>query len=47
MNWSHVGVTRWGLGHAQIQKDATILDVGCGGGRTINTLAGLAPQGKV
>jgi ubiquinone/menaquinone biosynthesis C-methylase UbiE len=30
-----------------IGKDFTILDVGCGGGRTIEKLAALAPGGKV
>jgi len=47
MNWSHGGLTTWGLGHLSIRQDATILDVGCGGGRTIERLSGLAPNGKV
>ncbi len=47
MNRSHVGVTTWGLSRIAIQKDFTILDVGCGGGRTIDTLATLASAGKV
>lgn len=47
MNVRHSGLTAWGLGHLSIRADATVLDVGCGGGRTIETLAGLAPNGKV
>ncbi len=47
MNGSHRTVTAWGLGHLPLAKDGIILDVGCGGGRTILELAGLAPEGKV
>lgn len=41
MNRTHAGVTRWGLRHVTVSPGATILDVGCGGGRTIQTLAGM------
>jgi ubiquinone/menaquinone biosynthesis C-methylase UbiE len=47
MNKSHSGVTDWGLGRISIQKHFTILDIGCGGGRTIAKLAAAATQGKV
>jgi ubiquinone/menaquinone biosynthesis C-methylase UbiE len=47
MNNSHAGVTAWGLKHAVIEKQYTVLDVGCGGGRTIETLAAIATEGKV
>lgn len=47
MNLSHSSLTDWGLGHVAIGKDFKILDVGCGGGRTIGKLAALAPEGKV
>jgi ubiquinone/menaquinone biosynthesis C-methylase UbiE len=47
MNLTHSSVTDWGLKHVQIGKDFTILDVGCGGGRTIQKLAALAPEGMV
>jgi SAM-dependent methyltransferase len=47
MNLSHVGVTKWGLTHVELEKRFTILDVGCGGGRTVKTLAATASEGKV
>jgi ubiquinone/menaquinone biosynthesis C-methylase UbiE len=47
MNLGHSRVTRWGLGHISIDKGDMILDVGCGGGRTVNTLARIATEGKV
>jgi ubiquinone/menaquinone biosynthesis C-methylase UbiE len=47
MNFSHSRLTDWGLLHVQIEKHGTILDVGCGGGRTIQKLAALAAEGKV
>jgi SAM-dependent methyltransferase len=47
MNVSHAGVTAWGLSHVEVGGDATILDVGCGGGQTIATLSEGAGRGKV
>jgi SAM-dependent methyltransferase len=47
MNSRHSKVTDWGLSHISIEKDATVLDVGCGGGRTVSKLAAAATQGKV
>jgi ubiquinone/menaquinone biosynthesis C-methylase UbiE len=46
MNRGHSKATKWGLGHVSVNKDDTILDVGCGGGKTINTLAKKAGGGK-
>ncbi len=47
MNSRHSKVTDWGLGHVSIEEQYTILDVGCGGGRTLSRLAERATQGKV
>ena len=47
MNRRHSSLTDWGLGHVRIGSSDVILDVGCGGGRTVDKLARAAPQGKV
>ena len=47
MNSRHSRVTDWGLAHISIEKHETILDIGCGGGRTLSKLAASATQGKV
>ncbi|HET7106753.1 MAG TPA: class I SAM-dependent methyltransferase [Candidatus Acidoferrum sp.] len=47
MNRSHSKLTNWGLTHVQVAKSFSILDAGCGGGRTIEKLALMAANGKV
>jgi len=47
MNIGHSHVTRWGLRHVLINENDTILDIGCGGGKTVNTLAKTATEGKI
>lgn len=47
MNLSHSGLTNWGLRQIEIAKTFNVLDIGCGGGRTIQKLAGIASQGMV
>jgi ubiquinone/menaquinone biosynthesis C-methylase UbiE len=47
MNMGHKPLTLWGLTHVEIEPDYVILDVGCGGGKTVNRLAQKAPRGKV
>ncbi len=47
MNARHSKVTDWGLSHVTMAKDQMLLDVGCGGGRTVSKLAALASDGKV
>ena len=47
MNLGHSAMTDWGLDQVSVAKNAAILDVGCGGGRTVSKLAELAPEGKV
>jgi ubiquinone/menaquinone biosynthesis C-methylase UbiE len=46
MNLRHSSVTDWGLSHVTIKEDDIILDVGCGGGRTVSKLATRASKGK-
>jgi ubiquinone/menaquinone biosynthesis C-methylase UbiE len=47
MNARHSKVTDWGLSHLRLEQDFTILDIGCGGGRTVSKLAAMATEGKV
>src|SRR5882672_8198005 len=47
MNASHSKLTDWGLTYISIEKHYTILDVGCGGGRTVSKLAASAMHGKL
>jgi ubiquinone/menaquinone biosynthesis C-methylase UbiE len=47
MNLGHSRLTDWGLSHVAIAKNATILDIGCGGGRTVSKLTAAASEGKV
>jgi ubiquinone/menaquinone biosynthesis C-methylase UbiE len=47
MNARHSSVTDWGLSHIAIAKRDTVLDIGCGGGRTVSKLAAIASEGKV
>jgi SAM-dependent methyltransferase len=46
MNSRHSKVTDWGLSHISLENYGIVLDVGCGGGRTVGKLAA-ATQGKV
>jgi SAM-dependent methyltransferase len=47
MNEGHSSMTDWGLTHVVIESHFTILDVGCGGGRTVKKLAAIATDGMV
>ena len=47
MNKGHWDLTTWGVKHVSIKLDSVILDVGCGGGKTISRLAQRAVHGKV
>ena len=39
MNKGHSELTDWALEHLKINRDYTILDVGCGGGKTVSKLS--------
>ena len=47
MNKGHEPLTLWGLTHVEIKPYYVILDVGCGGGKTVSRLARKTPLGKV
>ena len=47
MNFGHTKMRRWGLSHISIEPDSCILDIGCGGGKTVKELAMSAVKGKV
>src|SRR5262245_1183810 len=47
MNVTHSRLTDWGLTHVSVKRDDVMLDVGCGGGRTVQKLVALAPEGRV
>src|SRR5438270_9412216 len=44
MNLTHSRLTDWGLEHVHVGSDFVVLDVGCGGGRTIEKLAAVAHE---
>lgn len=44
---SHAALPEWVLADLQINEDATVLDVGCGGGANIARLLAKCPQGHV
>jgi cyclopropane fatty-acyl-phospholipid synthase-like methyltransferase len=47
MNKGHLDLTTWGLKHVSIKSDSVILDIGCGGGKTISHIAKRAVHSKV
>ena len=47
MNKGHHELTDWALEHVKISNGLTVLDVGCGGGRTVSKLCQRVGSGKV
>ena len=47
MNKGHHELTDWALTHFPIQSNSVVLDVGCGGGRTVSKLCEMVGGGKV
>ena len=39
MNTAHTGMNKWAFEKINISEDAIILDIGCGGGKTIQILS--------
>lgn len=46
-NSSFDNMSKWGISKIDINEKDYILDVGCGGGKTLDTLSGKAEMGKV
>ena len=46
MNIAHFELTNWGFEKINIRKNDVTLDIGCGGGRTVNRMASIATEGK-
>ncbi len=47
MNKNHSSLTDWGLEHIDINRSSVVLDVGCGGGKTVSKLCSMVGNGKV
>ncbi len=47
MNKGHSDLTDWALGYIKFENGMRVLDVGCGGGRTVSKLCGMVGSGKV
>lgn len=45
MNESHAPVTEWALGFLDFKKDNKVLDIGCGGGATLQRMSEKIPSG--
>ncbi len=47
MNQGHGRMTDWGLNHVTVERRFKVLDLGCGGGATVQKLASIAEDGIV
>ena len=47
MNLGHARLTAWGLGRIRIEPHWHVLDIGCGGGQTIRSIAAKTRAGRV
>ncbi len=47
MNSGHTPMAKWGIQYIEIAEDATVLDIGCGGGGNLKRLLEIVPKGKV
>lgn len=46
MDKCHNSLVNWSIEHIDVNKDANILDIGCGSGKTIKKLLSIAPLGR-
>jgi ubiquinone/menaquinone biosynthesis C-methylase UbiE len=47
MNTAHTGMNKWALAYTKIEEDSIVLDVGCGGGKTIQLLSHINKNGRI
>lgn len=47
MNTAHTVMNKWTLGNTKIGEDSIVLDVGCGGGKTIQLLSHINKNGRI
>lgn len=47
MNVAHSGINNWLIQSGAIQNGDVVLDIGCGGGRTIQALSKINRNGKI
>ena len=47
MNSAHIEMNKWALEKIKIRKESVILDVGCGGGKTLQLLSKMNTYGKI
>ncbi len=47
MNKNHSDLTDWALSRVEIERNHNVLDVGCGGGKTVSKLCAKVGNGKV
>ena len=47
MNNAHSEMIKWVLRNTKIRDDSTVLDIGCGGGKTIQLLSEINTRGKI
>ena len=47
MNASHGPVSQWGLSHIDLAPDASVIDLGCGGGSNVSAMLDACPDGHV
>lgn len=47
MNVAHSGMNTWLIKHSEVCDGDIVLDIGCGGGKTLQTLSKMNPGGKI